>query len=331
MSMKRFLCFMLFSLGIAATRAASAGGEPVLVVAEDLGAPVVVKLRSELTNAGYRVDLVSAVAGIDFGAEAALRHARALLRVAPLGDSIDLWTVDGRGGSVRFRERIAAAADDDDARVLAIRAQEAVHGKLLPEPEETRRDERPVDRPAPSAPRPTGAAPLPRFAASLGPSLVLNPGGLGAAGDAALGFSWMPGERLALDAVLRVPVIAGKVEAAEGTARVSFAALGAGASYAFAPWGAPVRPLVGAGVAVGWSHVDGVASPSFLGHSDDLFAAMPYLRAALAVRLSSRLNLRADVLGAVSAPAQEIRFAGRPVATLGAPMLDASLALETVW
>ncbi len=331
----RLLVVLAMLSVVASPRRAMAAGERVVVVAEDITAPVVQKLRAELTASGYAIDLVSASAGIDFSAEAALRHARVVLRVSPLGDSIDLWVADREGQSVRFRERIVATSDDEDASVLAIRAQEAVHGKLLPIPASA------VDPPSPT-PIAATAPPLsslasraaeraPQFIASVGPNVLFTPGGLAPAGGAALGFSWLAGERFSVDSLARLPVIAAQVEAPEGTARVTIGAIGLGASYAFSSLDARWRPTIGAGLALEWSHVDGVANAAFVGHTSDLFAAMPYVRASMGLRMSRTFRVRVDLLGAVSAPTQAIAFAGHRVATLGAPMLDASLALEATW
>lgn len=328
------LAALLVSVGMCVAATAHAAGERVVIIAEDVGAPLVQKLRSELTHGGYEVDVVSTAAGVDFSAEAALRHSRIVLRVSPTGDSIDLWSAEREGQSVRFRERIASKSEDEDASVLAIRAQEAVHGKLLPiTPSESPLPttappprEAPPPRPAPALPRTT-----PLFAASLGPDVSFAPGGLGAAGGAALGISWLATPRFSVDGLARIPLVAARVDAPEGTARVSIAAAGAGASFAFAPPDALVRPIIGAGLALGWAHVDGVANATFLGHSADLFVLMPYLRFAASVRLTSALRLRADFLTAVGAPSQAITFAGREVATFGAPLLDAALALEVTW
>lgn len=324
---------------LAYARASAASGARVLVVAEDPSSTLVSKLRSELTAGGYDVDLVSAAAATDLSAEAAVRHARAVLRVAPMSDSVDLWIADREGADIRFRERIASATDKDDPSLLAIRAHEAVHGKLLPiAPAEAPERAMPAaatpavapqERPAP-APASTRAPPA-TFAASLGPSLVLSPGGVGATGDVALGFSWLATERLSVDALARIPVVAASIDAPEGRARVGIGALGGGLSFAFAEAAALVRPSLGAGLAFAWTHVDGVATPPFVSHSSDLFAAMPYLRVSTSLRLTGKLRLRADLLGALSIPQQAVTFAGRQVATFGQPLVDGALSLEALW
>jgi hypothetical protein len=314
-------------------REVRAGQEHVLVVAEDTRSTLVRTLVSELGAGGYGVDVVSAAAAIDMSTEAAARHARMVLRVSPSGDSIDLWTADREGSEVRFRERIAATRDGEEPRLLAIRAQEAVRGKLLPveplAPQEPPHavPEKPVPLPSPA----TAAPAPPRFAASIGPSLVASPGGASMMGDAALGFSWLPSERWSIDAIARIPLATGHVDGDEGTAHVGLALAGGGASFAFADRQATLRPSAGAGVAFGWTHVDGVANAPFVSQSADLFAALPYVRLSMLVRWTPALFLRADVLGALSLPSQAITFAGRQVATFGEPVLDTTLAVGTEW
>jgi hypothetical protein len=150
-------------------------------------------------------------------------------------------------------------------------------------------------------------------------------------GDVALGFSWLAGQRWSVDAIGRVPLAPGHVDGVGGTANVGLAMVGGGLSYAFSRPDALVRPSAGVGVAFGWTHVDGVATSPFVSHSADLFAALPYVCASARVAVAPRLSLRAEVLGATSAPAQAVTFAGKQVATFGEPVLGATIAVETVW
>ncbi len=142
-------------------RGAWAEPERVLIVAEDPRSVLVRTLASELAAGGYEVEIVSAAAAVELSSEAGARHARTVLRVSP-ASAIDLWIADQEGSEVRFRERIEARSASEDPSLLAIRAQEAVHGKLLPvappllapplpqEPPST--PEKPVS-PTPEAPR----------------------------------------------------------------------------------------------------------------------------------------------------------------------------------
>jgi hypothetical protein len=150
-------------------------------------------------------------------------------------------------------------------------------------------------------------------------------------GEAALGFSWLASERWSADAVACIPLATGRVEGSEGVAHVGLALAGAGASFAFADRHATLRPSVGAGMAFGWTHVDGVANAPFVSQSADLFAALPYVHLSMLVRWTPALFLRLEVLGALSLPSQAITFAGRQVATFGEPVLDTTLAVGTEW
>jgi hypothetical protein len=317
---------------VPAVRGAWAEPERVLVVAEDTGSVLVRTLASELAAGGFDVEVVSATVAGDLSSEAGVRHARTVLRVSPTG-AIDLWIADQAGSEVRFRERIEAGPANEDASLLAIRAQEAVRGKLLPvapllPQEPPPAPEKPV--PAPAPPRAATTQPL-RFSASVGPSVLGSPGGTSPMGAAALGFSWLASEHWIVESMVRIPVLAGHVDGAEGVAHVGLAMAGAGVSFAFTPRDAVVRPSAGAGAAVGWTHVDGVANAPFVSHSADLFAVLPYACLSTRVRLTSGLSLGAQVLGGPSLPPQAVTFAGRQVASLGEPVLDGTLMLEAAW
>jgi hypothetical protein len=318
---------------MAGVGASWAEAERVLIIAEDTGSVLVRTLASELAAGGFDVEIVSATVADDLSSEAGARHARAVLRVSP-ASAIDLWMADQPGSEVRFRERIESGPANEDASLLAIRAQEAVRGKLRPVAPLL-----PAEPPAPPREEPTPplrpsrapATPPLRFAASIGPSILGSPGGTSPMSGAALGFSWLASEHFIVEAMARIPVLAGHVDGPEGVANVGLAMAGAGVSFAFTPRDAVVRPSAGVGAAVGWTHVDGIANAPFLSHSADLFGAFPYASLATRLRLTSGLYLGAQVLGGPSLPPQAVTFAGRQVATFGEPVLDATLVLEAAW
>jgi hypothetical protein len=160
---------------------------------------------------------------------------------------------------------------------------------------------------------------------------VLARGGVDASGEAALGLSFLATRRVRVDALARVPVIAARIDAPEGSARIGTAFLGGGLSLAMTDADSFACPSIGAGMAIGWTHVEGSATPPYVSHSDDLFAAMPYVRVATSLRLAGRLRVRADVLGAARLSSEAVAFAGRQAAVLGDPLVDVSLGLEVLW
>jgi hypothetical protein len=321
------LVVLAWLASLAAMATARASEERIVVVAEEPASALVRKLQSELANGAYAVEVLHATESADLGAQAAAHHARVVLRVSPDGDSVDLWIADHLGDAIRFRERITAPEGDGRPSVIAIRAHEAVHAKLL----RIAPNKPPLSAAAEGPPARPAAPPPPRFSASVGASALASPGGVGVAVGAALGFSFFVTDRASLDAIARIPVVAGHLEGPEGTARVNITAIGGGLSLALTPRDAWLRPGLGVGVAFEWLHVDGVANPPFVSSSDDLFAALPYARFSVSVALTGALRLRADLLGALSVPGQAITFAGRRAATFGRPLADGSLALEFVW
>lgn len=316
--------------------AVASAAESVVIVADDVRAPLVQRLVTELANSGYQAELVNAALGGDFATEAKLRHARVVLRPLPLGDSVDIWTADDDSEAVRFRERIASK--EGDVSVLALRVREAVHGKLLPtaRPPPSRSPSIPpavVDSPRalppPLTETPT-ATPRPRevhFAASAGPAIT-SLGGGSVAGGVALGVGWLATPRIRVEALGRIPVVASNVDAPEGTAHVSLTLVGVETSWAFASPSAVIRPSIGAGVALAWSHIEGVAASDLAGHTADRLAGVPNVRLSTSLAITDAVGLRADFLAGASLPPTTIRFVGRDVATMGSPVLDASLTFE---
>jgi hypothetical protein len=330
--MRRWTAAAIVMVGLGVGRAARADVEPVVVVADDATTPVMKRLALELARGGYDVATVAASPDLDFNAEAALHHARVLLRLSPRGDTIDVWAADTVGHALRFRQRVTSGSGQEDPDLLAIRAQEAVHGESLTlAPDKSQ----PAHSPAPCAEAPRAAPAAVEVtrtvSASLGPSVGLGTGGVGAGAGVLFGLSWLATSRIALEGLARIPLVPSSVNAAQGTARVAPAFLGVGASVASSPFDAPLRASIGAGAALEWTHVQGAGSDAFVGHDDDLFSALVYLRASASVGLTGRLRLRLDALGGVVAPAQQIVFAGQRVATVGAPMIDAALSLEALW
>src|SRR5262249_11080627 len=131
-------------------------------------------------------------------------------------------------------------------------------------------------------------------------------------------------------ALLSIPAVSPTVTASEGSATVSTWLAGAALDWrltaARSPWGA----ALGAGVAATLVRVHGQATQPFLGTSADLPGALPFVEASASRALweSSPIRLGVQAMAGADLPRPVVRFAGREVAALGAPLLAGSLLVE---
>jgi hypothetical protein len=163
--------------------------------------------------------------------------------------------------------------------------------------------------------------------AHLGPATLLAPGGVPASTHLALGGSFSPGRRLAVEPLALIPVGVTEVSSQQGTADVRTFLFGIGGAAVFAPskdW----TVSSGAGAGVAWLHMSGDAHPPFRSTSVDPVAGVAYVRGSAIYRASSWAGIRADALVGAAVPRVEISFAGERVATWGRPFLGIGLGVE---
>ena len=326
------VCTLLFA------GAAQADEARVLIIAPR-ATPLVKKLEAELATEhftiGFWFDSKTIESTAEVRAHAVAREARILLRTSASDDAVEVWVADRDGDIVRFRERVTASSPAD-ADLLAVHAHEVVRAALLADTSPSKPKPAPsplpdVEEPEPP-PEPVAEAPAPpRVALRVGPTFVASlESGFGM-GNLSLGVSWLASERVSLDAIASLPIFASTIKAPEGSARVSLGLLGAGASWSPSDRAARVRPSLGAGMALAWTHVDGIATPPFVSNSDDVVSFLPYVDLAIRVMLTKSLAIGADVLGGVAFPPARISFAGHEVATFGRPMMLATSSFQVTW
>jgi hypothetical protein len=316
---------------LAIAGAARAGVPCVAIVTDhpDDGLPAL--MHAELDVLGYEVILVGSKESTASETSGSLAA-----RLVPSHNGVEVWIVDPETSTLTLRELVrVAAASPSSHRIAAVRAVEVIRARLA-----APRDQSEVQ---PESPPPKAdASPAIKDAAStdsvkprrggfdffLGPALLASPGSLSANWEASLEVRWMPGDHVAIGLLGMFPLSSGRLEASEGAATLSATLVGATIDWLPSDSRRKLRPQVGvalAGVRLG---MNGIAQPPFLDRAEQIFVALPSLRAGLAVELAPRLALRIEGLAGASLPRATIRFAGREVADWGRPLLSLSGGIE---
>jgi hypothetical protein len=300
------------------------------------------RTRAELESAGLSVADIGASElepprSLDALSRAARsRNAVAAARIVRFEQaaSVEVWIVDEVTGKSTFRRVPVAGLDPSQATsVVALSVVELLNASLL----ELRAGHVPRGPQAPSegvyrlVDRSLGESSAPyRVALRGGASVLGSPGGLGlTAGPAlALGVGLVPS--LALEADAAASVVHSTLTGAAGTERV-----GLGFARLALVWrSSAARRLqaqlgLGAGALFVWAH--GVANDHYVARDDFTASALPSAVASVGLRVSRSLRLRVGCGAGVALPKVSLEMAGVSVATVGRPLLDASLALEWVW
>jgi len=162
------------------------------------------------------------------------------------------------------------------------------------------------------------------------------PGGLSPTGQVEVGASWLPFPCLALDLRATVPVVPSWISAREGDAEIYPVLTGVAARWLGGDRQSRFRPTLGLGFGVLVVHIRGHAKPQpdntppNTSENVTLVTGLPFVEGGVLLRLTPHLNLHLSYL--VGAPLRRlvVMFAGRPVGTLGRPLLTGSLGLELV-
>jgi hypothetical protein len=262
--------------------------------------------------------------------------ARAVIRVVPSSE-LEVWVVDVASDQPRLVECRANAADPASYDVLPRCAAEVVRAALdsppppMPAP--------PESSPADASPRDDDDAKAPLASASpsrLRESLSLSPAVTATAGgpSPSIGVR-LAGEIFARDgwfgvqAFALVPGVRSRVpESMRGSATIASYLLGIGPEARLANADARWVPRLGAGVALAWLHLEGIASFPWKGRSDELFTAVVYAGGGASVRLWRGVRLGADAWIGAAVPQAAVAFGGQEVATWGRPLVVGSLGME---
>lgn len=326
-----WLAFLLFQLGLAT--AAHAGPPSNVLIWSAPDDSLAMRLRAELEAAGFDVLAMAApptVSRVSIESAGREHAASTIVRFLPNAGEVQFWSID-RTGAATLRDVLQPATETDED-VSARRAAELVRAAMdqhggVEGHDGGRLDSRPAGTPAEveGATRAQSSASV-----GIGPAVLANPAS-SASIQALLSGEWRAFEHVGANAFLLVPVSAGRIAAAEGSARVRTFMVGGGARLYLASEGARWRPNVGAGAGVGLIQIDGTANQNFLSRSTDRLTFVAYGTAGLTVALSARVELAAEGRVGVATPSIGVRFAEREVATWGVPWTLGSLSVVLTW
>lgn len=313
------------------------------------GDALALQIRAELVSLGFRVHVVDD-SGLEPQTAIDAHSAQAAVRVTAPGGRIEVWLVDPASGAVRLREVLyiehdAASGDP----IAAVQVVELLRASLVELPMPRTQSHKTATAPANSPPTaPTAEPPVahqwsdaPRepeatqaFRLAVGGGVNASLGVRAPSPGISLTAFWQPIRRVSVGLSSLIPVTSIPLAEDEGEAEITTWSLAAAARVE--PWLTlnRVSPFLQAGLSAAVFHVEGIrAADSYALRSDQLVVLGPELQLGLRWSFSKRLSLLPSAGAAVYFPKPVVRFASRPVATLGRPLLMAALALEyrAVW
>ncbi len=355
--MTRNICQLLSLLALLLVVGQSSAQDPgaarILLLTDGDNEGSVSRLRAELKALGFEVkeQLVGSSPPSPAALENEARQAGAVaalrLKASPRG--VEVWVGDRITGKTVLREVVLGTAatgprpdgsppvDRDTeialgavellrASLLEIESELPSRGEVLPSPA-VRKMLAPVVRPRLEA-APAPPAQPPRFWLGLAPAIGLSPGGLSVSPHVQIDFDVLPLPRLNLGLSIVTPTAPSRLEAAEGTSSVTIGQAALGADFVLAPLEAPLNARLGLGLSLLWLHLEGSAAPPLQDGSDDILAALPFLRVRACYGINRRLRLFLGSRVGISLPRPVIRFAGREVASWGRPAALAAFGLR---
>ncbi|MFS8068530.1 MAG: hypothetical protein ACMG6S_19395 [Byssovorax sp.] len=334
------------------------GGTHVLLIGRSENDPTVTRIEQELRILGLEVEFIPANKSRGSLADKArLRGATAAAEVQTDPPAILLWTDPIRfpdvGGGPELRVD-AGSAGTAEPGLLALRAVELLHGRILPvpaQPAATRdggtRDDAAVapspattgagatdagatdaDATAPEQPRPTTVPPPPSpFSAFVGPA-ILATSSVDPTLHVWVGARVSVAARLDLELAGAIPTTATALAGVTGTADARIGTLGLAANFRFTEPASPLFASAGVGFGALFSVVSGDASKAANAALGSRSAALPYVRAGAGYWLGKHLALRGDALLGTALPAPAVQVKGKEVASFGTPTIIFAAALE---
>jgi hypothetical protein len=295
------------------------------------------RLQVEFTNLGIAVIEAPDELGPDpTGSlnEAARREgAFAAVRVVSGAGEVTVWVADRITNKTLVRT-LTPGRGEVGGEVVALEVVELLRASLLELkiPEPSRQPPSPevgalFTRVEAGETPPTTRRPA-RLHADLGPTVLVDPGGVGPSGHAEIGLRYTWWDRWSSRAFVVLPVTRGTVRGPEGRAEVSVGLLGIELDFALtqpsSDW------VLRAGPAVGLAQIRtaGSTSSSLLERADTVYTALPLVATSLERRLSARVGLGLRLFGGMSFPRAAIFFGDRQVAHWGRPLTGASLTLD---
>jgi hypothetical protein len=317
---------------------APAQGSRVAVVARgEASLPLAQRLEAELSSLAFvpamSVRDVSAPTEPEVVEVAAAQACAFVLVVSPELGAVEVWAVDPGTGRAVPRGTIAEPGDHPSIAVVAIRTVEHLRALEIevaqapvrptaPEPSAP-----PLESPGVEAGRLRRGWTQHRLELGLGVGLQWAPGGAGASGQVLVEAAYMPSRWLGAHVMGVAPMVPAVVTGPEGDARIWPGLVGGGLRVRVMPVAARVGGAVDVGVAAAVLAMDGEANAPYRSLADQVWAAAPYLRPRLVIRLLTWLQLGVDLLVGVAVPRPIVRFATRDAATWGQPFLVVGVTL----
>jgi hypothetical protein len=333
---------------LAGSMALAHGETHVLLIGRSEKDPTVKRIEQELRILGLEVEFIPASKSRGSLADnARQRGATAAAEVQTDPPAVLLWTDPirfpdvGGGPELRVDEGSAGTAEPG---LLALRAVELLHGRVLPVPAQT---SAPLDggaggaaavapspattdagTAAPEQRKPTTEPPLPSpFSAFVGPAVLVS-SGVDPTLHVWIGARLNLATRVDLELAGAIPTTATAVPGVTGTAGARIGTLGLAANFRFTEPASPLFASAGLGLGALFSVVSGDATKSSNAALGSRSAALPYLRAGAGYWLVNHVALRGDALLGVALPAPVVEVKGQEVASFGTPTLIFAAALE---
>lgn len=239
------------------------------------------------------------------------------------GGGVDIWVADRATGKTSVR----SVADASDVGLIAVQAVELLRASLL-ELRSTLPQRGEVEAPPQAAE--LEAPPRFAFLSRVGPAFTWSPGGLDAQAQLEVEIGARVDRWVSIVAPLRVPLAAVSIAAAEGDASGFLLLTGLALRLDFADRDSVVHPTADLGVQIAYLELRGAALAPRTGAIASRVAAIPYSALGLAIALADGIRVRLDGWIGFAAPGLVVRFAGRPVAQWGVPVLGACISFQIV-
>jgi hypothetical protein len=320
----------------------------VVLIAPSENEPSVKRIEQELRILGLEVEFIPASKSRGSLADNARRRgATAAAEVQTNPPAILLWTDPirfpdvGGGPDLRVDEGSAGTAEPG---LLALRAVELLHGRILPVPAPA---PTPLDggisdaaivapsSPAPDAgtaapepPKPTTEPPQPSsISAFVGPAVLMS-SGVDPTLHIWLGARLNLATRIDLELSGAIPTTATAVSGITGTAGARIGAFGLAANFRFTEPSSTLFASAGVGVGALFVVVSGDATRASNAALGTSAATLPYLRVGAGYWIADHVALRGDALLGVALPAPVVDVKGKEIASFGMPTVVFAAALE---
>jgi hypothetical protein len=318
--------------------ALASGETHVLLIGRSEQDPTVTRIEQELRILGLEVEFIPASKSRGSLADNARRRgATAAAEVQTDPPAVLLWTDPIRfpdvGGGPELRVD-AGSTGTAEPGLLALRAVELLHGRVLPVPAQAAA---PLDGGTPDAavttpsPAPADAGPAPPqpspFSAFAGPAILVS-SDVDPSLHVWIGARLNVATRIDLELAGALPTMAAAVSGVTGTAGARIGTLGLAAKYRFTEPASPLFASAGLGLGAFLSVVSGDASRASNAALGSRSAAFPYLGVGAGYWFANHVALRGDALLGVALPAPVVQVKGKEVASFGTPTVLFAAALE---